>query len=317
MVLQPSEERRRSGSHYTPRSLTEPIVRTTLEPVLDALRGEDGRPPRPSRSSSSRSATRRWARARSSSRRAASSATCWSRLDAHGDRPEIPADEDEVTFARRLVAQRCLYGVDRNPVAVDLAKMSLWLVTLAREHPLTFLDHALRHGDSLVGLITPADRRVPLEAGSSRASRRSGSASTSSRVAELRRADPRGRRGHIRLDAARPVGRGAARTRRRCGCSATSRSRRSSRRRRADERETQAAGVRARSRRTARAERYRGLARRAARGRAAAGAVPLAGRVPGGVRPRAAGIRRDRRQPAVRGQEHDSATRIPSTTSTG
>ena len=35
-------------------------------------------------------------------------------------------------FARRLVAQRCLYGVDRNPVAVDLAKVSLWLVTLAR-----------------------------------------------------------------------------------------------------------------------------------------------------------------------------------------
>ena len=72
--------------------------------------------------------------------------------NVHGVRPEIPADEDEVTFARRLVAQRCLYGVDRNPVAVDLAKMSLWLATLAREHPLTFLDHALRHGDSLVGL---------------------------------------------------------------------------------------------------------------------------------------------------------------------
>ena len=55
-------------------------------------------------------------------------------------------------MARRMVAQRCLYGVDRNPVAVDLAKLSLWLVTLARDHPLTFLDHALRHGDSLVGL---------------------------------------------------------------------------------------------------------------------------------------------------------------------
>ena len=54
--------------------------------------------------------------------------------------------------ARRLVAQRCLYGVDRNPVSVDLAKMSLWLATLARDHPLTFIDHALRHGDSLVGL---------------------------------------------------------------------------------------------------------------------------------------------------------------------
>jgi type I restriction-modification system DNA methylase subunit len=47
MVLQPSEERRRSGSHYTPRTLTEPIVRTTLEPILARLRGADGRPPRP------------------------------------------------------------------------------------------------------------------------------------------------------------------------------------------------------------------------------------------------------------------------------
>ena len=47
LVLQPNEERRRSGSHYTPRELTEPIVRNTLEPLLDRLRGEDGRAPTP------------------------------------------------------------------------------------------------------------------------------------------------------------------------------------------------------------------------------------------------------------------------------
>src|SRR5690606_12431524 len=41
MVLQPSDERRRSGSHYTPRSLTEPIVRTTLEPILAQLVATD------------------------------------------------------------------------------------------------------------------------------------------------------------------------------------------------------------------------------------------------------------------------------------
>jgi len=52
----------------------------------------------------------------------------------------------------RLIAQRCLYGVDRNPMAVDLAKLSLWLATLAKDHPFTFLDHAIRCGDSLVGL---------------------------------------------------------------------------------------------------------------------------------------------------------------------
>ena len=65
---------------------------------------------------------------------------------------DIPADEDEVLYARRLVAQRCLYGVDKNVMAVDLAKLSLWLVTLARDHAFTFLDHSFRHGDSLVGL---------------------------------------------------------------------------------------------------------------------------------------------------------------------
>jgi len=62
-----------------------------------------------------------------------------------------PTRMDEDLLARRLVAQRCLYGVDRNPMAVDLARLSLWLATLARDHEFTFLDHALRVGDSLVG----------------------------------------------------------------------------------------------------------------------------------------------------------------------
>jgi hypothetical protein len=66
---------------------------------------------------------------------------------------KIAAEHDDpILHARRLVAQRCLYGVDKNALAVNLAKLSLWLVTLARELPFTFLDHALRHGDSLVGL---------------------------------------------------------------------------------------------------------------------------------------------------------------------
>jgi hypothetical protein len=153
MVLQPSQERRRSGSHYTPRELTEPIVRTTLEPILARLRGENGAPPRPEQILELKvcdpalgsgaflvEACRQLGDALVDSWR------------VHDARPALPPDEDEIVFARRLVAQRCLYGVDRNPVAVDLAKVSLWLVTLAREHALTFVDHALRHGDSLVGL---------------------------------------------------------------------------------------------------------------------------------------------------------------------
>ena len=65
----------------------------------------------------------------------------------------IPKDTNErLAYAQRLVAQRCLYGVDKNPLAVEMAKLSLWLLTLAKDRPFSFLDHAIRCGDSLVGI---------------------------------------------------------------------------------------------------------------------------------------------------------------------
>ena len=155
LVLQPSEERRRSGSHYTPRDLTGPIVTRTLAPVLARLRGLDGRPPAPEAILGIAVCDPAMGSA------AFLVETCRQLGDAlvgswqaTGTTPVIPADEDVYIHARRLVAQRCLYGVDRNPVAVELAKVSVWLATLARDHALTFLDHAFRHGDSLVGLST-------------------------------------------------------------------------------------------------------------------------------------------------------------------
>ncbi len=65
----------------------------------------------------------------------------------------IPKDTNErLAYARRIVAQRCLYGVDKNPLAAEMAKLSLWLLTVAKDKPFTFLDHAIRCGDSLVGI---------------------------------------------------------------------------------------------------------------------------------------------------------------------
>jgi hypothetical protein len=52
---------------------------------------------------------------------------------------------------RRLVAERCVYGVDLNPMAVQLARLSLWLATLAHDRPLSFFDHHLAVGDSVLG----------------------------------------------------------------------------------------------------------------------------------------------------------------------
>ena len=216
MIFQPSDERRRSGSHYTPRSLTEPIVRTTLEPILRQLCGTgvsgSGRqvawesqsapsdtgnltpdtPWTPTAADKKRYTAAEIAERIRLSERAIEHArlarekgiphpsqildlkicdpamgsgaflveACRQLAEelikawyAHDLVPkDIPPDEDELLYARRIIAQRCLYGVDKNIMAVDLAKLSLWLVTLAKAHPFTFLDHSLRHGDSLVGL---------------------------------------------------------------------------------------------------------------------------------------------------------------------
>jgi len=74
-------------------------------------------------------------------------------LEAEAVKEPLPRDSEARTvIARRLIAERCLYGVDLNPLAVELAKLSIWLVTLAKGRPFGFLDHNLRSGDSLLGV---------------------------------------------------------------------------------------------------------------------------------------------------------------------
>ncbi len=60
-------------------------------------------------------------------------------------------EEADLAHWKRRVAQSCVYGVDLNPLAVELAKLSLWLTTAAKDRPLSFLDHHLRPGNSLIG----------------------------------------------------------------------------------------------------------------------------------------------------------------------
>jgi N-6 DNA Methylase len=149
LYLQPGEERRRSGSHYTPRALTEPIVKETLRPIFAAL-GEFPTPEQILNLKVCDLAVGSGAFLVEVCRQLADKLVeSWNQ---NGDITNIPSDEEPLLYARRLVAQRCLYGVDKNPFAVNLAKLSLWLVTLAKKHPFTFLDHALKCGDSLVGL---------------------------------------------------------------------------------------------------------------------------------------------------------------------
>lgn len=151
-ILQPTGERRRTGSHYTPRSLTAPIVKYALEPAFARL-GPDATPDEVLDLKVCDPAMGSGAFLVEACRALGEQlVAAWARWPE--TRPTIPADEDEELHARRLVAQRCLYGVDKNPRAVDLARLSLWLATLARDHEFTFLDHALKCGDTLVGLAT-------------------------------------------------------------------------------------------------------------------------------------------------------------------
>ncbi|OIT17667.1 ATP phosphoribosyltransferase regulatory subunit [Ralstonia solanacearum] len=175
-IVTAGSDRRETGTHYTPKSLTEAIVAETLTPV--AYIGPAGGAPRaewvlkspaelldlkicdPAMGSGAFLVqTCRWLADRL--------VEAWAQAEASGQavgvdgrvmNPDtnveaLPREiEARVIVARRLIAERCLYGVDLNPLAVELAKLSIWLVTLAKGRPFGFLDHNLRCGDSLLGI---------------------------------------------------------------------------------------------------------------------------------------------------------------------
>lgn len=191
-IVTTGSDRRETGTHYTPKSLTEAIVVETLTPV--AYVGPAEGSPRelwvlkspaelldlkvcdPAMGSGAFLVQAcRWLSDRL--------VEAWSQVEALGKfvsadgevldagAPEEPLPRDSEArsvIAGRLIAERCLYGVDLNPLAVELAKLSIWLVTLAKGRPFGFLDHNLRCGNSLLGVhrldqltelsITPAGK---------------------------------------------------------------------------------------------------------------------------------------------------------------
>ncbi|MEQ1861836.1 MAG: restriction endonuclease, partial [Chthoniobacteraceae bacterium] len=200
LYVAPGSDRRSTGTHYTPRSLTEPIVQHTLEPLVyhgpaEGLPRGEWRLKTPREilalkicdlamgSGAFLVGVCRYLSARL--------VEAWAEVErAHPDAfitsPEgdlstgdpsealiarLP-DDERLHLAARAIADRCLYGVDINPMAVEMAKLSLWLITVDRERPFTFLDHALKCGDSLLGVsdarqlerfsLRPADDAQPL-----------------------------------------------------------------------------------------------------------------------------------------------------------
>jgi hypothetical protein len=169
------QERRESGTHYTPKVLTEKIVKTTLEPVVYVGPAE-GRP----REEWTLKAPEELLNLKICDPAMGSGAflvqacryladrlaEAWTKAEANGtfisvsgevcdvpdSEPMTNIPDERINEARRLIAEKCLYGVDINLLAVELAKLSIWLVTISKNRPFAYLDHNLKSGDSLLGI---------------------------------------------------------------------------------------------------------------------------------------------------------------------
>ncbi|MFE9691909.1 Eco57I restriction-modification methylase domain-containing protein [Micromonospora sp. NPDC005806] len=162
LVDRAGNNRKKTGSYYTPSSLIETLLDSTLDPVLDDAqkRGEAkataAGEPDPSRhivdellaltvcDPACGSGHFLVAAARRIAKRVAS-------VRERNPEPTVDAVRD----ALHEVVRRCVYGVDLNPMAVELAKVSLWLEALKPGRPLGFLNAQIKHGNGLVG-ATPA-----------------------------------------------------------------------------------------------------------------------------------------------------------------
>lgn len=175
-VVTTGSDRRETGSHYTPKYLTEATVAETLMPIVyvgpaEGHSRESWKLKSPEEildlkicdpamgSGAFLVQVCRWLSDRLMDSWAIAEAeglviTSEGQAIKSSEASElIPPDlEARVVIARRLIAERCLYGVDFNPLAVELAKLSIWLITLSKGRPFGFLDHNLKHGDSLLGI---------------------------------------------------------------------------------------------------------------------------------------------------------------------
>ena len=138
-----SHDRKSTGSFYTPRAVTDFLVRRALHPLVEGRSAEEVLQLRvldPAMGSGAFLVGACRYLGHAAERSLGSESALGS--------GRTPVEQAQV---RRAVAQRCLFGVDLNPMAVQLARLSLWLASLAGDRPLAFLDHHLMAGDSLIG----------------------------------------------------------------------------------------------------------------------------------------------------------------------
>jgi type I restriction-modification system DNA methylase subunit len=156
-----------SGSHYTPEELVKPLIKHSLDYLIaDKLKETDPE----AALLSLRVADVACGSGHillSAARRIAFELACIRETKATGGRDKV--EQPSPTFVRqalRLVIRHCIYGVDKNPLAVELCKVALWLESHNPGEPLGFLDHHIKCGDAIVGLAhrEELERGIPDEA---------------------------------------------------------------------------------------------------------------------------------------------------------
>ncbi|MEZ7892971.1 MAG: hypothetical protein QMC67_14610 [Candidatus Wallbacteria bacterium] len=190
LYVSESADRKASGAHYTPQALTEKIVKTTLDPLVYVLeKDRDGNelPGKIAQSPKLKSPrelltikvcdpamgsgaflvqavryladklVETWQLAANGNNEQLVIPYCQKSFGAENERL-LPAEyEEQLKYAKRFVAMECIHGVDINPLAVEIAKLSIWLETLSKDLPFTFIDHKLLCGDSLLGVAAADD----------------------------------------------------------------------------------------------------------------------------------------------------------------
>lgn len=156
-------ERKTTGSYYTPPELVHELVESALVPVMDervnSAKTADEK-------AKALLAMRVCDPASGSGHFLLAAARRMARELARIRTGEAEPSPEEFRVAERDVIRHCIYAVDKNPLAVDLCKVALWLESHDTGKPLSFLDHHIRCGDSLVGVfdLTAMERGIPDDA---------------------------------------------------------------------------------------------------------------------------------------------------------
>ncbi|HOL44291.1 MAG TPA: N-6 DNA methylase, partial [Methanothrix sp.] len=148
--LRPGSERKSTGSYYTPAELVGELVRSALNPVVeDRLKDDSTREDQERALLSIRVVDPACGSGHFLLAAARHLGKMLARIRTGAGEPS----PEEVRSATRDVITHCIYGVDKNPLAVELCRVALWIEGYTPGKPLTFLDHRIRCGDSLVGVI--------------------------------------------------------------------------------------------------------------------------------------------------------------------